>query len=94
MAVAMTYLAGISSISGAILAGLLAQAGLITTLSNRWSGGQPSDYVYVTSGLALVVVAILAPEGITGLVRRAVDGLVGRVGREADDHGEAGDVAA
>lgn len=94
VAVAMTYLAGISSISGAILAGLLAQAGLITTLSNRWSGGQPSDYVYVTSGLALVVVAILAPEGITGLVRRAVDGLVGRVGREADDHGEAGDVAA
>ncbi len=78
VAVAMTYLAGISSISGALLAGLLAQAGLLTTLSSVWSGGEPGEYVYAVSGLALVVVAILAPEGLTGLVRRQLDRLTGR----------------
>jgi ABC-type branched-subunit amino acid transport system permease subunit len=77
VAVAMTYLAGISSISGAILAGLLAQAGLLTTVSNSWSGGESSDYVYVLSGLLLVVVALTVPEGITGLVQRNI----GRIGR-------------
>lgn len=77
VAVAMTYLAGISSISGAVLAGLLAQSGLLTTISNS-GGDEPSKYVYVISGLALVVVAVVAPEGLTGLVRRAVDRLLDR----------------
>lgn len=91
VAVAMTYLAGISSISGAILAGLLAQAGLLTTLSSS-GGSEPSEYVYVISGLALVVVAIVAPEGITGLVRRSVERVMSRdsvpaVGAEVSDVG-------
>ncbi len=30
------------------------------------------DYVFAISGLALIVTAITAPEGITGLVRSAV----------------------
>jgi branched-subunit amino acid ABC-type transport system permease component len=81
VAVAMTYLAGISSISGAILAGLLAQAGLLTAVANGWSGGDPSDYVYVTSGLALIVVALAAPEGITGLVAPMVTRVVARLPR-------------
>ena len=83
VAVAMTYLAGISSISGAVVAGLLAQAGLLTTLSSTWSGGEPSDYVYVTSGLVLVLVAILAPEGLTGLVHRGVTRMLDRRRRSA-----------
>jgi branched-subunit amino acid ABC-type transport system permease component len=95
VAVAMTYLAGISSISGAILAGLLAQAGLITTASSSWSGGEPSDYVYVTSGLALVVVAILAPEGLTGLARRPLGRFLDRqVDRPAAVAAEVGDASA
>lgn len=71
VALAMTYLAGISSISGAVLAGLMTQAGLLTSLSNGGEGSS-SDYVYVTSGLVLIVVAIAAPEGITGLALRAL----------------------
>jgi ABC-type branched-subunit amino acid transport system permease subunit len=77
VAVAMTYLAGISSISGAVLAGLMTQAGLLTTLSS--GDGASSDYVYVTSGLLLIVVAIAAPEGITGLAHRAVGRVVAAV---------------
>ncbi len=98
VALAMTYLAGISSISGAILAGLMTQAGLITTLSS--GDGAPSDYVYVTSGLLLIVVAIAAPEGLTGLAQRAIDravavvrpGSAGSTGSAGD--GPASEVAA
>lgn len=78
VAVALTYLAGISSISGALLAGALAQAGIVTTLSDRMNGGGSDQYVFVISGLALILVAILAPEGITGLVRRQTDRLWNR----------------
>lgn len=73
VAVALTYLAGISSIGGALLAGALAQAGIVTTMSDRMNGGGSDQYVFVISGLALILVAILAPEGITGLVRRQTD---------------------
>lgn len=69
VAVALTYLAGISSVSGAILAGLLAQSGLLTTVSGSWNDGRSDQYVFVTSGVALVVIAVLAPEGLTGVVR-------------------------
>lgn len=81
VALAMTYLAGISSMSGALLAGLITQAGLLTTLVDEWSGGQSGDYVYVTSGLVLVAVALTAPEGLTGLAMRARDRVVAKLGR-------------
>ena len=81
VALAMTYLAGISSVSGALLAGLLTQAGLLTTLADEWSGGQSGDYVYVTSGLALVAVALTVPEGLTGLAMRVRDRVAARLGR-------------
>lgn len=68
VAVALTYLAGISSIGGALLAGLLTQAGLITTWRDGGSSGTSAEYAYVISGLALIVVAIVAPEGLVGLV--------------------------
>lgn len=77
VAVAMTYLAGISSVSGAILAGLMAQAGLVTQLTG--GTGNADRYTFVISGVALVVVAILAPEGITGLVHRRVEVMRQRV---------------
>lgn len=75
VALAMTYLAGISSVGGALLAGALTQAGLLTTLADRSGDGEASTYVYATSGLALIVMAILAPDGITGLVRERVSRL-------------------
>ncbi|MEJ7583510.1 MAG: ABC transporter permease [Acidimicrobiales bacterium] len=63
---ALTYLGGIASISGALVAGALSQEGLVTQLT---SGGRQSQYQFAISGVALIVVAILAPSGITGVLR-------------------------
>jgi len=71
VAVALTYLAGVSSVGGALVAGALAQAGIYTAFMNDLSGGDANTYVFAISGLALIVTAITAPEGITGLVRKA-----------------------
>ncbi len=69
VAVALTYLAGIASVGGAVLAGLITQGGLLTALSGG-SSGEGSSLAW--SGLALVVAAIAAPAGITGLVSQGV----------------------
>jgi branched-chain amino acid transport system permease protein len=73
VAVALTYLGGISSISGALVAGLLAQAGVITTLADGWSGDEAGQYVFAVSGLSLIVMSIVAPEGLAGLAREWSD---------------------
>ncbi|MBX3284401.1 MAG: ABC transporter permease [Actinobacteria bacterium] len=70
VALALTYLAGVSSISGALVAAALAQAGLFTTFVNAQTDGAAGDYVFAISGLSLIVTAITAPEGITGVWRR------------------------
>ncbi len=72
VALALTYLGGVASISGAVLAGLLAQAGLLTTLAERGGADSADRYVYALSGLALVVVAIVAPDGLAGWARAVV----------------------
>jgi ABC-type branched-subunit amino acid transport system permease subunit len=72
VAVALTYLAGVSSVGGALLAGALAQAGIITTFASSRSGGDADTYVFAISGVALILTSIFAPEGITGLVRDRV----------------------
>lgn len=66
---ALTYLGGVSSIAGALIAGALAQAGIVTTALDGIGGGDAADYVYAVSGLALIVTAVLAPEGISGIWR-------------------------
>jgi branched-subunit amino acid ABC-type transport system permease component len=66
---ALTYLGGIASISGAIVAGLLAAGGVVTKLGGGTSGSSP-EYQFALSGLALVVVAIVWPDGVAGAVRR------------------------
>jgi branched-subunit amino acid ABC-type transport system permease component len=72
VALALTYLGGVSAIAGALVAGALASSGIVTTLLDGGSEGKAATYSYAVSGLALIVVAILAPEGITGVVRRQV----------------------
>lgn len=71
VAVALTYLAGIGSITGAIVAGLLTRSGLFTALTGG-DGGGTGRYTFLVSGIALIVVAIAAPDGLTGLLRRGV----------------------
>jgi len=68
---ALTSLGGVASIGGAVVAGLLAQAGVVTTLTADLSGGQGADeYVFALSGLALILTSIFAPAGVTGLIGR------------------------
>lgn len=89
VALALTYLAGVSGLAGAVLAGLLTQAGLLTTALDNRSDGEAGDYVFVVSGLTLVIMAIVAPEGLTGLWRRQIERLrtwhSSRRGRVGDD---------
>lgn len=80
VAVSLTYLAGVSSISGALVAGALTQAGIFTALTSNLTGSSTDDYVFAISGVLLIVTAIMAPEGITGLWR---DRVIGRFMRPA-----------
>lgn len=57
---AIVYLAGIASIAGALIAGFLADGGIS-------SAGQTGSQVqFAISGLALIAVAILYPNGVSG----------------------------
>jgi len=66
---AISYLGGVATISGALIGGLLVPGGLVFTALDRVDGLQ--DKALLLSALAFVVVAVLAPEGLTGLLRRA-----------------------
>lgn len=82
VAVAMTYLAGVSSIGGALLAGALAPSGIVASLLGGSAGGSADDHVFAVSGLLLIVTATVAPEGLSGLWRdRVVAPLRGRFAR-------------
>jgi branched-chain amino acid transport system permease protein len=96
VAVALTYLAGVSSLAGALVAATLAQSGIVTTGLNTLGDGQAGDYVFALAGIGLVVVAVVAPAGLTGLARdgaarlaarRSVSAVPPTPGRSADDAG-------
>ena len=80
---AFAYLAGISSINGAIVAGMLLSA-LVPTTSNYFFAGTNIDsYVGLLSGLGIIVTAIVHPEGVapffSGAVRHLGNWLVGAI---------------
>jgi ABC-type branched-subunit amino acid transport system permease subunit len=72
---ALTYLGGIASLSGAVVAGILFSGGVFTHIAGGTSGSQ-SDLAFAISGIALVVVAVLYREGISGAIRHGVAWLV------------------
>ncbi len=61
---AFAYLAGISSISGAIVAGMLLQALVPTTSNYFFAGTNIDNYIGLLSGLGIIVTAIVHPEGV------------------------------
>jgi len=73
---ALCYLGGIATLSGALIAGLLASGGVLTELQGG-ATGDSSSYQFAVSGVLLVLVAILYPDGVSVAVRR----LRTRVGR-------------
>jgi branched-chain amino acid transport system permease protein len=61
---AFAYLAGISSISGAIVAGMLLSALVPTTSNYFFAGTNIDNYIGLLSGLGIIVTAIVHPEGV------------------------------
>ena len=59
--VALAYLGGIATVSGAFVAGIMAPAGVLFTLV----GNNSSDSQLLFSGIGLIVVAVKFPGGIT-----------------------------
>lgn len=77
-ALAVTYLAGVASMSGAVVAGLLTPLGVITVLTSD-DLTKVSPYAYVINGALLVLAAIVLPSGITGAVATAFRWLAARL---------------
>ena len=62
---AFAYLGGISCISGAVTAGLLIQGGVFFTVLEKFAH-VPGEFTLILGGLALIVTAIMNPEGVAG----------------------------
>jgi ABC-type branched-subunit amino acid transport system permease subunit len=78
--IALVYLGGIAGIGGALVAGLLAEGGIAT------AGQTGSQLQFALSGLALIVVAIVYPNGISGGLYALRD----RIARRRGDRVDAG----
>jgi branched-chain amino acid transport system permease protein len=66
---AFAYLGGISSISGAVIGGLLVTNGLVLTALDKWVGIS-SEYSILIGGLGLVLTVVANPDGVAGSLRR------------------------
>ena len=67
---AAAYLGGITSVSGAVIGGMLTGGGLVFYALDQWIGF--GRYETLVAGLGLVVTAVLNPEGISGAVRHSI----------------------
>ena len=82
---AFAYLAGITSVNGALVAGMLLSAGaLVPTFSNYIFAGTNIDkYITMLGGLAIIVTAIVNPGGVAPFladgVRHAGNWVVGAI---------------
>ena len=65
---AITYLAGIASVSGAALAAILTPLGIFTLMQNGELPTEVSKYSFAVNGAMLILVAVIAPSGITGAI--------------------------
>jgi ABC-type branched-subunit amino acid transport system permease subunit len=68
--VAITYIAGVATPLGALLAGVFAAGGILTVALEEISPGS-TDVQLAVNGILLVIVAIRFPGGILGAVRRS-----------------------
>jgi ABC-type branched-subunit amino acid transport system ATPase component/branched-subunit amino acid ABC-type transport system permease component len=68
---ATAYLAGITSVSGGILAGLLGFEGLVFLAADRWLG--LGGWYQAVTGIGLILAVVLYPEGIVGPIHTRLD---------------------
>jgi ABC-type branched-subunit amino acid transport system ATPase component/ABC-type branched-subunit amino acid transport system permease subunit len=66
---ATVYLAGITSVSGGILAGVLGYGGVVFLATSRWLS-LDSYWYQVITGIGLIASVIVNPEGLVGAVHR------------------------
>jgi branched-chain amino acid transport system permease protein len=70
--VAFAYLGGITTVSGAIIGGLLATEGLVIHAVNVWFG-VPVSYQLLVAGIALILTIVFNPTGIAGALSQALN---------------------
>jgi ABC-type branched-subunit amino acid transport system ATPase component/branched-subunit amino acid ABC-type transport system permease component len=68
---AVTYVAGVTSVSGGVLAGLLVSEGLVYVAMQRWLS--VGDWYTTLTGALLVLAVIRNPEGIVGPIHAFLD---------------------
>lgn len=78
-ALAVAFLGGITTISGALIAGFLATGGLSQVGTEKGFGAV--EYQILVSGLALIAIAIASPEGLSGLIRKGYAAVRRRFGQ-------------
>ena len=90
---AFAYLGGISSVSGAVVGGIIVSGGVLTTFMSHVLG-IPETYTLFLAGLGLITMAIFNPKGVAGALRDSAHAIKGRLGRgttpKADAEAEAG----
>ena len=69
---AAAYVGGVARVAGAVVGGLLVPGGLLLTALDRVEALEDADLL--VSGLAVLVAAVLVPEGLAGRAARAVAG--------------------
>ncbi|GAA3698872.1 branched-chain amino acid ABC transporter permease/ATP-binding protein [Gordonia hankookensis] len=65
---AVFYVAGVTSVSGGLLAGLLAPGGVLYFISDRYLAF--GDYYMLASGILLVLTVVTSPDGLAGYLHR------------------------
>ena len=75
---ATAYLAGITSVSGGILAGMLAAGGIVYYATTQWL--ELGDWYGTITGVGLVLTVVLNPEGIVGPIHVMLEKMRARRG--------------
>ncbi|MGC4961806.1 ABC transporter permease subunit [Gordonia sp. DT101] len=65
---AVFYVAGVTSVSGGLLAGVLAPGGILYFISDRYLSF--GDYYMLVSGILLVLTVVTSPDGLAGYLQR------------------------
>ncbi|ANY23620.1 branched-chain amino acid ABC transporter permease/ATP-binding protein [Gordonia terrae] len=65
---AVFYIAGVTSISGAILAGIIAPGGVMYFAADKYASF--GDYYMLVSGILLVLTVVTSPDGIIGYLHK------------------------
>jgi branched-chain amino acid transport system permease protein len=87
--IAFAYLGGITTVTGALLGGLIVTDGLAIHAIKTWTG-LPSNWELVFGGVALILTLVTSPEGIAGAAARNLPRLRATLARASSGRMVAG----